>query len=177
MQYVRIPKDRVAVLIGTGGGVKRRIEEKTKTKITIEEGDITIEGDPVGELTAKDIAQAIGRGFSPETAYTLFKEDVVFELLPLMEILGSEKELARKKGRIIGRRGKTRAFIEAVTNTQISVYGKSIGIIGKYDDVSLAKEGIMRLLSGARHASVYKFLEKSRAQQREFTGSEEPFLE
>lgn len=172
MQYLKIPEERVAVLIGTGGAVKRDIEAKTKTKLTIEDGNVTIEGEGVGLMTARDVVQAIGRGFSPEIAFILFREEYVLEVIPLMDILGSEKEMARKKGRIIGSRGKTRNFIEGITRTSISVYGKSVGIIGKYDDVQTAKEAAVMLLQGARHSAVYRFLERSRMTEGDYPTEE-----
>lgn len=167
MHYLKIPEERVAVLIGTGGSVKKRIEDKTGIHLIIEDGDVTLEGEGLGLLTARDIVQAIGRGFSPEVAFNLFNEDYVLEIIPLMEIISSEKELIRKRGRIIGSRGKTRNFIEGITHTSVSVYGKSVGIIGKYEDVQTAKEAILMLLHGARHSTVYRFLERTRMQQDE----------
>jgi ribosomal RNA assembly protein len=168
MQYLKIPKERVAVLIGRGGRVKKGIEKRTNTSITIDEGDVSIEGESIDMLRARDIVLAIGRGFSPEIAFRLFKEDNVLEIIPLMDLIHSERELSRKKGRIIGRKGKTRNVIESVTNTNISVYGKSVAIIGRYDNVETAKEAILKLIKGARHSAVYRFLEKSSARDGEF---------
>ncbi len=167
MQYLKIPEDRVAVLIGTEGKVKGEIEGRTKTKITVDGGDISIDGDPVGILTARDIVLAVGRGFSPEIAFRLFNEENTLEIIPLMDFMKSERELTRKKGRIIGSKGKTRNVIEGATNTNISVYGKSVGIIGRYDNVEIAKEAVLKLIKGARHTSVYNFLEKARGRQYE----------
>ncbi len=167
MQYLKIPEDRVAVLIGREGTVKREIEKRTNTKLKIDDGDVSIDGDSMDILKVRDIVLAIGRGFSPEIAFRLFDEGNVLEIIPLMDFIRSEKELARKKGRIIGRKGKTRNVIEGITNTSISVYGKSVGIIGKYDQVEIAKEAILKLIKGARHSSVYRFLEKSSAQEHE----------
>ena len=167
MQYLKIPEDRVAVLIGREGTVKREIEKRTNTKLKIDDGDVSIDGDSMDILKVRDIVLAIGRGFSPEIAFRLFDEGNVLEIIPLMDFIRSEKELARKKGRIIGRKGKTRNVIEGITNTSISVYGKSVGIIGKYDQVEIAKEAVLKLIKGARHSSVYKFLEKSSAQEHE----------
>ena len=41
---LKIPKDRVAVLIGMKGNVKKAIEEETKSKINVDskEGDIFV---------------------------------------------------------------------------------------------------------------------------------------
>ena len=174
MQYIRIPKERAAVLIGSKGCIKRKIEEETKTQITVNDGEITIEGESPGDFTAKNIALAIGRGFNPEIALKLLDPEKIIEIIPLREILKSEKEINRKKGRVIGTKGKTRRFIEGITNTQIAVYGKSITILGEYLDVQNAKDAIMRLISGARHAAVYTFLETERAKQRQVKNYELP---
>jgi ribosomal RNA assembly protein len=174
MQYLKIPQERVGALIGVGGAVRKEIEKRTGTAIKIVEGDVAIEGEGLGSMTAKDVVLAIGRGFSPEVAFRLFREEHVLEIIPLTEIVSSEKELARTKGRIIGTKGKTRAVIEGVTRTSVSVYGKSVAIIGKYDDVESAKEAVVMLARGTRHSSVYKFLEKSRLEQNEINNYEIP---
>jgi ribosomal RNA assembly protein len=174
MQYLKIPQERVGALIGVGGAVRKEIEKRTGTSIKIEEGDVSIDGEGLGSMTAKDVVLAIGRGFSPEVAFGLFREEHVLEIIPLMEMISSDKELARAKGRLIGTKGKTRAVIEGITHTSISVYGKSVAIIGKYDEVQTAKEAVVMLARGTRHSSVYKFLEKSRMAHEEINSYEMP---
>ncbi|HIE34007.1 MAG TPA: RNA-processing protein [Candidatus Altiarchaeales archaeon] len=161
MQFLRIPKDRIGALIGVNGKVKKEIEKRTNTKITVEDGNVSVDGDSLGILTARDIVMAIGRGFSPEIAFRLFNEDTILEVIRLSEILSSERDMLRKKGRVIGRKGKMRRIIEGMTNTHISVYGKTIGIIGSYENVDVARDAILKLIHGARHSSIYRFLEKS----------------
>jgi ribosomal RNA assembly protein len=174
MQYLKIPQERVGALIGVGGAVRKEIEKRTGTSIKIEEGDVSIDGEGLGSMTAKDVVLAIGRGFSPEVAFGLFREEHILEIIPLMEMISSDKELARAKGRLIGTKGKTRAVIEGITHTSISVYGKSVAIIGKYDEVQTAKEAVVMLARGTRHSSVYKFLEKSRMGHEEINSYEMP---
>ena len=68
---LKIPKERVAVLIGKEGSVKEDIESSTKTKIKVDskEGDVFISGeDGLGMYNAKEVIIAVGRGFNPETA-------------------------------------------------------------------------------------------------------------
>ena len=172
MQYLKIPHERVGALIGVGGAVRKEIEKRTGTSIKVVEGDVAIDGEGLGSMTAKDVVLAIGRGFSPEVAFNLFREEHVLEIIPLSEMVSSEKEMARAKGRIIGTKGKTRAVIEGITHTSVSVYGKSVAIIGKYDEVQTAKEAVVMLARGTRHSSVYKFLEKSRMQQDDINSYE-----
>lgn len=166
MQYLKIPRERVAVLIGENGGVKKEIEKRTKTKIQIEETSISVEGNSMDEWLAKDIVLGIGRGFNPEIAFKLLNDEITLEIINLKDFVNTEKAMVTKKGRIIGEKGRTKRFIENITGAYLSVYGKSIGIIGSYDDVALAKEAVVRLIHGARHSSVYNFLEKSKSQRR-----------
>ena len=66
---LKIPKDRVAVLIGAKGETKKHIETITKTDIDVDskEGIVSITGqDAIGMYSAKEITKAIGRGFNPE---------------------------------------------------------------------------------------------------------------
>ena len=73
---LRIPKERVAVLIGKKGEVKRGLEHATKTKITVQsdEGEVNITGkDALLLYLAREIIRAIGRGFNPDVAQVLLK--------------------------------------------------------------------------------------------------------
>jgi ribosomal RNA assembly protein len=70
--------------------------------------------------------------------------------------------MERLKGRIIGRGGKTREVFEDLTNVRISVYGKTISIIGYPEQNAVARAGIDMLLKGSTHGPVYKFLEKKK---------------
>lgn len=163
---VKIPKERVAVLIGRKGEIKKEIEDATKSRIFVDsdEGDVMITGkDSLGMFSAKDIITAIGRGFNPETAMLLLKQDYCFELIKLSDYVGKSKnKLERLKGRLIGTEGKTRKVIEMLTETNISIYGKTVGIIGQPENVECARMAVEKLLSGSQHSGVYSWLEKKR---------------
>ena len=161
----RIPKERVAVLIGKKGETKQEIERNTKTKLEVDsqEGDITISGeDSLGLYVAREIVTAIGRGFNPEIAQLLLKPDYVFEVINIKEYAKSKDSEIRLKGRVIGKEGKSRKIIEELTECYITVYGKTISMMGAGDLVLIAKQAIESLLKGSTHASVYKFLEMKR---------------
>jgi len=162
---LKIPKDRVAVLIGQKGKTKNHLESITKTKLDIDskEGDVTIRGTgALGMYSAKEIVKAIGRGFNPEIAQLLVKQDYAFELLNLSDFSRSKNDEKRLKGRVIGEKGKSRKTIEDLTGVYISVYGKTIAIIGEITAVGYARKAIDSLLSGSPHANVYKWLEKQK---------------
>lgn len=170
-QYeLKIPKDRIAVLIGVKGEVKKEIEERTNTKLHIdsEAGDVFIKSnDGLNIFNAKEIIMAIGRGFNPNTAMLLMKGDYVFDLINIKDYANTKKSELRLKGRVIGEEGKTRRIIEEMTDTFISVYGKTISLIGEPENCSNAKQAIVSLLQGSPHSSVYKWLEKKRKVKKE----------
>ncbi len=162
---VKIPKDRVAVLIGVKGSVKKEIQNTLSLKLTVDskEGDVFLEGDDsLKLLTAQNIVKAIGRGFNPETALELLNENAYFDMVDISNFTGdSRAKFLRIKARVIGTDGKARKTIENLTHTSTVVYGKTISIIGDYEGVSFAKRAFEALLSGSRHSGVYSFLEKS----------------
>ena len=163
---LRIPKERVAVLIGKSGEVKKQIEQITKTKIEVDskEGDVSVTGDdPITLLNVREIIKAVGRGFNPDIALVLLKADYSFELVNVADYVRNKNDLIRIRGRVIGAEGKSRRTIEELTETDICVFGKTIGIIGQLENVALCRRAIMTLLSGSPHSSVYHWLEKKRA--------------
>ena len=163
---LKIPKERVAILIGINGEVKKNIEADTKTRIQVDsdEGDIFIYGkDALGLYTCRELIRSIGRGFNPEIAKLLLKQDYIFEMISLTEFAGKSKNtLLRLKGRVIGKEGKCRRLIEDLSEAYVSVYGKTICIIGLPEQATMAKKAVESLLKGSAHANVYKWLEKRR---------------
>ncbi len=167
-EIVKVPQARVGVVIGKDGEVKRRIEEETKTRLVIDskEGNVTIEtaettDDPLAVWRAKDITIAIARGFSPKNSFRLLDEDEAMEVIDLTDFVGrSENALKRIRGRIIGENGKARRAIEELTGANLSVYGRTVSIIGEFDQLTAAKEAIMMFVHGAQHGTVYRFLHR-----------------
>ena len=167
---LKVPKNRVAVIIGREGSVKKDIEESTSTKLEIDskEGDIFVSGeDALGLYTAREIIKAIGRGFNPDIAKLLLKPDYIFEVVDLREYAAKSKDvLLRLKGRVIGKEGKSRRIIEELTECNISVFGKTISIIGLPESAAIARQAVESLLRGSTHANVYKFLERRRREMK-----------
>ncbi len=159
---LHIPKERVAVLIGKKGISKRELERTTNTliKVNSDEGEVQISGkDALLLYTAREIIRAIGRGFSPETAMQLLKQDFAFELVSVQEFARNQADLERLRGRVIGEGGKSRRIIEELTGSALSVFGKTVGIIGPADSIHNARRAVESLLSGSPHAHVYRWLE------------------
>lgn len=170
---IRIPEDRIGVLIGPEGSTLEEIEERSGATITVdsETGEVFFDDedvyDPILMLQAQDVVKAIGRGFSPTRAFRLWQDDAFLDLLDLTEYVGrKQKQVGRVKGRIIGSEGKTREHIEALTGTFISIYGKTVGIIGEPKESAIARDAIEMLIDGATHSHVYGWLDERRRDLR-----------
>lgn len=177
MNQIKIPQDRIAVLIGKEGETKSEIEELTNTTLDIDsgEGDVSVSGeDPIKLFTCVEIVKAIGRGFNPEIARMLTKIDYVLDVISIGDYARSNNDFVRLRGRVIGKEGKSRRVIEEILEVSICVYGKTVSIIGRGDSVALARRAMDSLLSGSPHSSVYKWLEKQRAIFKQREMEEEP---
>ncbi len=164
---VRVPKDRVAVIIGEKGAVKKALESHLKVRMEVDsqDGVVTLDGeDSLSLYTGRQVITAIARGFNPEIAQLLMRHDHVLEVIKLTDYTGSKDAMLRLKGRVIGANGKSRARMEEATECFISVYGKTVGIIGENEHAMIAKRAVEKLLQGSMHATVWKYLERAKRQ-------------
>lgn len=159
---IKIPEDRIGVLIGKDGSVKKEIEKAFKAKLDIgSDGLVLMEGkDSLDIYICEKVVKAIGRGFNPEIALLLKSEEYDFELVSINDYAKTQNDLDRLRGRVIGKDGASKDLIEKKTNTYIIVYGKTVGIIGKLEMVELAFNAIDMLLKGARHPTVFNYIDK-----------------
>ena len=170
-QELKMNQTRIGVLIGNGGETRRALEEKTHSVITIdsEEGTVTIEGDdPVLALRGVEVINAINRGFSPERAFSLLEdEDLLLDVIDLSSSGDSPRHMERVRGRIIGREGSAREQIENLTATQISVFGKTVAIIGLPEPIRTARTAIEMISRGVPHEAVFAFLDKKKKEAKQ----------
>jgi len=172
-KLIRIPEDRIGVLIGKSGKIKSKIEKTCSVKLAIDSknGEVKVFSDIVDEkfqtFKALEIITAIGRGFSPQKAVRLLKGENTLHVINLREFgAKSPEQMERIKGRIIGDGGKARVNMENLSNTNITVYGKTVSVIGEPTQLKLAIDAIESLLSGSMHGHVYKKIESARRQQK-----------
>ncbi len=165
MYEVRVPKERVAIIIGTKGGVKKALQAHAGVKMHVDsdEGVVTLQGeDSLRLYQAREVIKAIARGFNPEVAQLLLRQDYVLESIKLHDYAGTKESMQRLKGRVIGLKGKSRENIERLTGCFISVYGKTVCIVGELAWADIAKRAVEKLLAGSMHSTVWKFLEGQR---------------
>jgi len=169
--FLKIPKERIGALIGLDGATKKHVEKALSVELQIdsETGGVTVTltenaEDPSSLFKAKEVVNAIGRGFSPERAFRLVRdEEAALDVIDLRDIFGrSESDIRRVKGRIIGMEGKTRRIVEELTETDVSVYGHTVAIIGNIEQVQAARGAIQMLIKGSLHSAVYRFLHRKR---------------
>ena len=170
-EIVRVHADRVAVLIGKNGKTRKWLENLTQCKLRIDSksGEITlIEGkNSKNFYNALNIIRAVGRGFSPENAIVLLDDDYLLDILDLQDFLG-KKQIDVKKARVIGTKGTVREELAKKTGCELAIFGKTISMIGKPDNIEVLRKGIEMILEGANHKSVYDFLQRKSLEQTEF---------
>ena len=176
--YLKIPRDRIGVLIGPKGKAKSRIENRFNVDIVIdsESGAVEIirrEGskDITAIFVVQNMVKAIGRGFNPRKAEALALEDFDLHVIDLSDYVGDSKTaIARVKGRIIGKDGRSRSILEELTETQISVYGRTVSYIGNVVNLEVTREAILMLIKGSFHKTVWNFLYAYRRKMRKDRG-------
>ncbi|MCX2819354.1 MAG: ribosomal RNA assembly protein [Methanobacteriota archaeon] len=173
-EHFKIPDDRIGVLIGTEGETKELIERRADVTVDVdsESGAVSVtrsdDGDPVRSLKGPRVVKAVARGFPPQSALRLLEdidgdaEMVVYESINIKDAVGSDGETRAKKGRLIGKNGRTRELMEELTGAEVRIYGKTFGAIGTPEQVEAATTAAEMLLDGAPHGTVYSYMEEKR---------------
>jgi ribosomal RNA assembly protein len=171
-QVVRIPVERVGAVIGREGATKKFLEGEMGVQLIIDskEGMVTVKSDSAlktDPFSATRVIEAIGRGFSPQRARRLLEDGTSLEVIDLRQYAGrSANSLERIRGRVIGLKGKSRRVIEELTSCHLSVYGRTVAIIGDATEVQFASEAVRSLATGSQHKTVYNSLQKARTKRK-----------
>jgi ribosomal RNA assembly protein len=162
-EFVKIPAERVKVLLGPGNATKKKVESRCNVELNVDtDGEVEIIGEASDIFFVRDVIKAIGRGYGPETALKLLTHDYGLYIIPLKELASSENAITRVKGRVIGENGKIKAQIEEATDSYLSIYGNTIAIISRIDTMEYAKEAIGMIIDGARLTSVLGYLSRAK---------------
>ena len=144
---------------------KKLLEDSLKVKLTIKSKVVTIEGDSPDEFVALRVMEAVNLGFTIPKALFLLEEDFAFEKLAIKNIV-KRNDLSQVRGRLIGTQRKVLDTIESLTDTYLVVHENQVGIIGKIEDVDKASYVLKRIIAGSKHANMYAWLEKKKAEER-----------
>ena len=114
----RVPKDRIAVLIGASGSTAKSLRYSAGCKelnIDSVSGDVEVvwgevgSYDPIKAMKLPNVIKAIGRGMAPKAALRLFEDQNFFEMVDLRDYVGKRSNQQRRiRSRIIGSQGKIR---------------------------------------------------------------------
>ena len=136
----RIPKDRIAVLIGSKGVTAKALREASGSKefhIDSESGEVEVvwgepgSYDPIKAMKFPDVIKAIGRGMAPNAAIRLLEDGNFFEMVDLKDFVGKRSHQQRRiRARIIGSQGKIRRLIENLTDVEITIYKSTVVLVG-----------------------------------------------
>ena len=79
--------------------------------------------EPINALKIMDVVKAIGRGFNPDKAMKILDDDDMYlETIDIKDAVGDrQSQVARARGRIIGREGKTRKLIEDLADVYLCI--------------------------------------------------------
>ena len=152
------------MLVGSKGSVKRQLESLGHCSISVDSstGSVTVSGeDAVSLYIMKSVVLAIGRGFNPIYAEQLFKIDYTMDIVKLSHSKFNKKALVRIRARVIGTNGKVRKYIESITDVHISIFGKTIAIIGQVKKVEIAKRAVEMIVEGSELSNVYAWMESA----------------
>lgn len=175
-KVVRIPHERIGSLIGRRGSTRMAVEKGCGVTLAIDgqTGEVLIrsDGDAADEsfrpLKAVEVVTAIGRGFAPDAAMTLLRGEASLHVINLTEFAGkSRPNMERIKSRIIGEHGRARRNMEQLGGTKISVYGKTVSIIGAPGGLRRTVDAVRALSGGSMHGAVYRRLESANRRQKQ----------
>src|SRR3990170_7987466 len=96
-QTIRVSSDRLGALVGKQGKVKKWIEVQCNTTLEInsDTGEVAVVGgedlETSDPIKAVQLVTAVARGFSPERAGRLMKEDTVLDIMDLRQYAGKSR--------------------------------------------------------------------------------------
>src|SRR5437867_12263508 len=89
-QSVRVPLERVGVVIGKGGSTRKSFEEELGVALPVDSksGSVVVKCDSIEKgdpMTPVRVVEAVGRGFSPQRAHRLLGGEVAVEVIDLSD--------------------------------------------------------------------------------------------
>lgn len=144
------------------------VDGKYGSRVELDEEQLYIKITPGPEATVdsilkvRDMARAVALGYEPGKAMMLESDEYTLAVLDLKEYTDKPNHLRRIKGRIIGEGGRAKRTIENLAEVSIVVGDNYVAILGKLDDVEIAKRAVEMLIEGRKHGTVYKFIQNAK---------------
>ena len=137
-------------------------------KLELDRNTVTLSSDSgFSILLAKNAVLAFNRGFDSKTSALLLDDAYDLAIINVGDFAGSQKRQSELKGRVIGTRGIIKKRLSIATGCYIKIFGKTISVIGPYQNLNIAVEAIEMLLSGAKHNSVFSMIDRRKLENIE----------
>ncbi|MEM4605794.1 MAG: hypothetical protein QW103_02030 [Candidatus Pacearchaeota archaeon] len=143
-----------------------KIKEKIKLNLFLKGKIIFIKGKEYDEFLVEKILSAIDFGFDVEDALTIL-EDSDFVVINIKDYT-RRNNLEDIRGRLIGKKGKVLKLIENLSNSKLLLRKNKIGIICDSENMEETEKAIKYLIRGSKHGKVFSFLEKNKADSKNF---------
>ncbi len=161
IEHISIPEDRLK-LLKSNNAWRDELKKFVDVEIDVNE-DVTINGEALQVIRVKEMIKAFGRGFDFKNTFDLLDEQYYLEILNIGEFIGKSRDRQiTVRGRLIGENGKTKKAIEKYALVKLVIYGKTVAVIGKHENIRIAREAIRMILSGSKHNTVYRFLQENK---------------
>ncbi|MEM2933039.1 MAG: KH domain-containing protein [Candidatus Pacearchaeota archaeon] len=136
------------------------IEKRLGIKLVVKENKLVINKTKckLNDFELMNMLDAWALCFKKE-AFLLEDPDWLFEKINLRSMIRPAR-LKTVRARIIGKKGKTKRVLQELTNCYFIISKNHIGIIGKQENMHVAKRAIERLIRGKRHEAVYSALQR-----------------
>lgn len=166
VKYFSVPDQQFNKVKSELNIIKKTIEGKGNCSLELDEKDrrviLKCESTGIYEfMRISKVIEAIIIGFSYVSALRLMDESKDLVIINLKDYASNPQHERRIKARIIGESGKVKRNIQELTSTEIIIADHVVSIIGKAEDVELAKRAIQMLIEGKEHSTVYKFLNRA----------------
>lgn len=117
-------------------------------------------------LKLREMARAVALGFAPEQALLLEDENYTLAVIDLKEYVNKPNRLRRIKGRIIGEEGRVKRTIERLASVSVIVGDRHVAILGRLEDVEVARRAIEMLIEGRKHGTAYRYIQSIKGGRR-----------
>ena len=172
-----VPRARLVEVIEGKDKIERSIETSFSVQLSMDIDSSTgrVEfffesEEAMRKLTVKirQVLEAFSFGFMLNQALSLCQDGVHLRIYDLHDLAPRKyaRHLRKVKARVIGRKGSCLRRIEELSETQLSLEGQRIAIIGKAEGIKAVYAAVKMLAEGKAHRRAYGYLERYRSEAK-----------
>ncbi len=140
-----------------------KVIKKLDVNARIDSYQVTIDSkDPFSEYITSKIIEAFAFGFSMGSALQLKDTNYSFNRFKVKD-LTRDSRVSAAVSRLIGTKGRTKHVIQELSDCDIVIKDKEVGIIGLSNNVETTTQAIVSLIKGSKQSNIYGYLERNKA--------------